>query len=175
MCDLYKGLSSMPSSENAVYLTLLSSSLRICLWQFCSSLTHNFLLIPSSLSLSLSLFLSLCISYTRSIFSPPIDLLHTAVPQFLLCSLRKCTTLYNQLNRFTVCHYADLPWGLLVTRLCSLSLSCTVQQSEAQAGSEREASCPSYAPLGGYTDWIANKRISKCVCVCLCIRNTVFH
>lgn len=111
-----------------------------------------------------SLFsLSLCISY-------PADLPQTTVPQFLLRSLRKCTTLYNQLKRFAVCHHAELSWGLLVTRLCSLSLSCTVQQSKVQPGNERGASCLSYTTPGGYNDWVANKRISKC----LRIRNAVF-
>lgn len=96
---------------------------------------------------------SLCLNFP--------SLHHTIVSKYLLSSLRICTTLYNQLNCFAVCHCAELPWGLLVTRLCSLSLLC-----RHQGGRGEGASWPSYAARGGYTDWGAKSRTSKIIYVC---------
>lgn len=100
-----------------------------------------------SLSHSLSKHLqSVLYVISDQYFYPSIDLFLplTIISQLLLSSLSTCSTLYNRLNCFAVCHFTELPWGFLVTRLHSFSLSCTAQQSEAQAVSV------SFAPYGGY-------------------------
>ncbi len=88
---------------SSLLLTTSSSShpLHVSISNNSACLFH----IISPLLLSFAVSLCLCISYTRSIFSPPIDLPRTNMPQFLLSSPRKCTALYNQLNRFAVCHH----------------------------------------------------------------------
>lgn len=117
MCSRVKTQEVVWSFLSSSHLLHFSSPL--CLWHYFSHF-----LSPS---------LSPRVSYTRSIPSHWIDSPSTTLPQLLLTSRRKCTTLYNQLNRFAVCHRADLPWGLLVTRLDSLRLSLQPAESEQPA------------------------------------------
>lgn len=122
----------------------------------------------TELPLSLALSLSFMHILNKINFHPPIDLPDTTLPLLLLSPLSKRTALYNQLNRSAVCHRNDLPWGLLVTQLRSLSLLCTMRQSRPAW----EDSLP-FTWTSWWLLWMSS--LQENLQVCVCVRITVFQ